>query len=119
MQRAAVREFQRVYTNATCLSADFVRRQVATRVRSEQLWRELRPSGDWAGVIGSAELSLIAQAPANLRRNTKRSGVEIAASKWYPSVSNACKCSGRVARCSMANRVIAPRARLALKLMSL
>lgn len=55
MQRAAVREFQRVYTNATCLSSDFVRRQVATRVRSEQLWRELRPSGDWAGFLPAFE----------------------------------------------------------------
>src|SRR6187402_233843 len=49
MQKAAVREFQRVYTNMTCLSSDFVRKQVNARVRSEQLWRELRPKGDWAG----------------------------------------------------------------------
>ena len=51
MQQAAVREFQRVYTNMTCLSADFVRKQVGARVRSEQLWRELRPAGDWAGFL--------------------------------------------------------------------
>jgi carboxypeptidase Taq len=46
--KAAVREFKRVYRNMTCLSSDFVRRQVGARVRSEQLWRELRPKGDGA-----------------------------------------------------------------------
>jgi carboxypeptidase Taq len=55
MQRAAVREFQRVYTNMTCLSSDFVRRQVTTRVRSEQLWRELRPKSDWQGFLPAFE----------------------------------------------------------------
>jgi carboxypeptidase Taq len=39
----------------TCLSADFVRRQVAARVRSEQLWRQLRPTGDWAGFLPAFE----------------------------------------------------------------
>src|SRR3982750_2962408 len=39
MQQAAICEQRRLYTNMTCLSADFVRRQVTTRIRSEQLWR--------------------------------------------------------------------------------
>ena len=39
MQQAAIREQARVYTNMTCLSSDFVRRQVVARMRSEQLWR--------------------------------------------------------------------------------
>ena len=55
MQQAAVAEFRRVYTNMTCLSAEFVRRQVGARVRSEQLWRELRPKGDWAGFLPAFE----------------------------------------------------------------
>jgi carboxypeptidase Taq len=55
MQRAALREFKRVYTNATCLSSDFVRRQVAARVRSEQLWRGLRPNGDWKAFLPAFE----------------------------------------------------------------
>ncbi|MHB1102751.1 MAG: carboxypeptidase M32 [Devosia sp.] len=55
MQQAALREFQRVYTNMTCLSADFVRKQVGARVRSEQLWRELRPAGDWSGFLPAFE----------------------------------------------------------------
>lgn len=55
MQQAALREFQRVYTNMTCLSSDFVRKQVGARVRSEQLWRELRPAGDWAGFLPAFE----------------------------------------------------------------
>lgn len=54
-QQAALREFQRVYTNMTCLSSDFVRQQVAARVRSEQLWRELRPAGDWATFLPAFE----------------------------------------------------------------
>ena len=45
MQKAALREFKRVYTNMTCLSPAFVQRQVGAQVRSQQLWRELRPSG--------------------------------------------------------------------------
>ena len=45
----AVREFRREYTNRTCLPAEFVERQVATRMRSEQLWRELRAKNDWKG----------------------------------------------------------------------
>lgn len=53
--QASLREFERVYTNMTCLSADFVRRQVNARVRCEQLWRELRPKGDWAGFLPAFE----------------------------------------------------------------
>lgn len=53
--QASLREFKRVYTNMTCLSADFVRRQVNARVRCEQLWRELRPKGDWAGFLPAFE----------------------------------------------------------------
>lgn len=54
-RQASLREFKRVYTNMTCLSADFVRRQVNARVRCEQLWRELRPKGDWAGFLPAFE----------------------------------------------------------------
>lgn len=55
MQQAAVREFRRVHTNMTCLSADFVRKQVNARIRSEQLWRELRPTGDWKSFLPAFE----------------------------------------------------------------
>lgn len=54
-QKASLREFKRVYTNLTCLSADFVRRQVNARVRCEQLWRELRPTGNWAAFLPAFE----------------------------------------------------------------
>ena len=47
MQRIAVMELKRSTINRTCLSADFVRKQTGQRLRSEQLWRLLRPSGDW------------------------------------------------------------------------
>jgi carboxypeptidase Taq len=67
-QKAAVREQQRVYTNMTCLSADFVRRQVVTRMRSEQLWRELRAKNDWAGFLPAFEAVVaVAREEADLR----------------------------------------------------
>ena len=67
-QQAAIREWRRVYTNMTCLSADFVRKQVNARVRSEQLWRELRPKADWAGFLPAFEgVIAIAREEAALR----------------------------------------------------
>jgi carboxypeptidase Taq len=50
-QCAAVREFSRHYTNLTCLPAEFVERQTNTRMRCEQLWRDLRAKNDWAGFL--------------------------------------------------------------------
>lgn len=50
-QAAAVREFRRVYTNMTCLPTEFVERQTRARMRSEQLWRDLRARNDWAGFL--------------------------------------------------------------------
>jgi carboxypeptidase Taq len=47
-QLAAVREFKRQYVNMTCLPTEFVERQTKARMRSEQLWRDLRPKNDWA-----------------------------------------------------------------------
>jgi carboxypeptidase Taq len=47
-QRAALREFKRQYVNMTCLPTEFVERQTRARMRSEQLWRDLRPKNDWA-----------------------------------------------------------------------
>ncbi|MGE4253194.1 MAG: carboxypeptidase M32 [Parvibaculaceae bacterium] len=54
-RRASLHEFRQLYTNMTCLSSDFVRKQVAARIRCEQLWRELRPKGDWAGFLPALE----------------------------------------------------------------
>ena len=48
-QQAALREFERQYINMTCLPVEFVRRQTEATMRSEQMWRALRPTGDWAG----------------------------------------------------------------------
>ena len=47
MQRIAVKEFKRSYINRTCLSSAFVQKQTEQRLRCEQLWRQLRPTGDW------------------------------------------------------------------------
>jgi carboxypeptidase Taq len=51
MQSVAVQEFKRSYVNRTCLSSAFVQKQTEQRLRCEQLWRQLRPSGDWAGFL--------------------------------------------------------------------
>ncbi|MEX1181501.1 MAG: carboxypeptidase M32 [Cucumibacter sp.] len=50
-QQAALREFRRAYLNLTCLPSEFVERQTIAAMRCEQLWRELRPQGDWPGLL--------------------------------------------------------------------
>ncbi len=54
-QQSALRELRRDYLNKTCLPADFVRRQTEATMRSEQMWRELRPRGDWTGFLPALE----------------------------------------------------------------
>ncbi|MBO6539683.1 MAG: carboxypeptidase M32 [Rhizobiaceae bacterium] len=48
-QHKAVAEFRRMWTGMTCLPPEFVERQTKTRMRCEQLWRDLRAKNDWAG----------------------------------------------------------------------
>lgn len=48
-QQVALTEFERVYRNLTCLPSDFVKRQTAVNMRSEQAWRKLRAANDWEG----------------------------------------------------------------------
>lgn len=50
-QRTAIAEQKRSYINLTCLTSDFVEKQVAARMKSEQLWRRLRPTGDWKAFL--------------------------------------------------------------------
>jgi carboxypeptidase Taq len=50
-QTIAVKEFKRSYINRTCLSSAFVRKQTEQRLRCEQLWRQLRPMGDWKAFL--------------------------------------------------------------------
>jgi carboxypeptidase Taq len=54
-QKLAVAEFERVYVNATCLPTEFVQRRTAATMRSEQLWRDLRPKGDWDTFLPALE----------------------------------------------------------------
>jgi carboxypeptidase Taq len=54
-QQSAVKEFRRQYTNLTCLPVEFVERQTTARMRSEQLWRDLRAKNDWAGYLPALE----------------------------------------------------------------
>ena len=65
-QQAALREFRRHYTNLTCLPVEFVERQTTARMRSEQLWRDLRAKNDWAGFLPSLEgvISLVREEAA-------------------------------------------------------
>ncbi len=67
-QRIGLAEFKRRYVNATCLPSDFVRRQTTATMRSEQLWRTLRPSGDWAQFAPALEkVVALAREEAGLR----------------------------------------------------
>ena len=67
-QRAAVAEFKRSYINRTCLSSDFVARQVNAAMRCEQLWRQLRAKNDWNDFLPSFEnIVLLAQEEASRR----------------------------------------------------
>ncbi len=54
-QKTAIAEFKRNYVNQTCLSSAFVQKQAETRIRCEQLWRQLWPAGDWAGFLPALE----------------------------------------------------------------
>ena len=68
MQITALNEFERDYINRTCLSSNFVRRQVPARVRSEQLWRELRSTGNWKDFLPAFEgIVSLAREEAQLR----------------------------------------------------
>lgn len=75
MQKAAVRELRRVHTNMTCLPASFVAAQVQARVRSEQLWRTLRPANDWAGFLPTLE-AVIAKAREEAQMRADVLGLE-------------------------------------------
>lgn len=48
-QQAAVRELERSWIAATCLPAEFVEKYTQTRMRCEQLWRDMRARNDWKG----------------------------------------------------------------------
>jgi carboxypeptidase Taq len=67
-QKAAVAEFKRGYINRTCLTSEFVARQVSARMRCEQLWRQLRAKNDWADFLPSFEnVVALAREEASLR----------------------------------------------------
>lgn len=66
-QKAAVAEFKRSYINRTCLSSDFVARQVNAALRCEQLWRQLRAKNDWNDFLPSFE-NIVALAQEEAQR---------------------------------------------------
>lgn len=69
-QRAAVAEFKRGYINRTCLSSDFVARQVNAALRCEQLWRQLRAKNDWTDFLPSFE-NIVALAREEAQRRAE------------------------------------------------
>ncbi|MBM3520634.1 MAG: carboxypeptidase M32 [Alphaproteobacteria bacterium] len=73
-QEAALREFRRQHRNLTCLSSDFVARQVNARIRCEQLWRELRPRNDWQGFL-PAFAGVVALAREEAERRSQALGL--------------------------------------------
>ena len=67
-QRMALRESERSYLNLTCLSSAFVQKQVEARIRSEQRWRKLRPTGNWTDFLPLLEnIVVLAREEAELR----------------------------------------------------
>jgi len=54
-QARALAEFRRDHLSLTCLPTEFVEHQTRTRMRCEQLWRDLRPKNDWAGFLPALE----------------------------------------------------------------
>jgi carboxypeptidase Taq len=48
-------EFEKRYRNMTCLPAEFVERQTAARMKSEQMWRVMRGRNDWEGFLPALE----------------------------------------------------------------
>jgi carboxypeptidase Taq len=73
-QQAALREFRRHHANLTCLPSDFVERQTTARMRSEQLWRDLRAKNDWTAFLPSLE-SVIALAREEAALRADRTGL--------------------------------------------
>jgi carboxypeptidase Taq len=45
--RIGLDEFKRQYLHLTCLPPEFVEERTKTAMQAEQLWRQLRPQGDW------------------------------------------------------------------------
>ncbi len=67
-QQAGLAEFKRQYLHLTALSPNFVRHRTQTTMRCEQLWRELRPSGDWSAFAPALEkVVALAREEAQLR----------------------------------------------------
>ncbi len=67
-QRTGLAEFERQYLHLTCLSPDFVHRRTQTAMRCEQLWRDLRPTGDWKAFAPALEkVVALAREEAQLR----------------------------------------------------
>lgn len=69
-QSAALREFKREHTNLICLPPEFVERKTKARLRSEQLWRDLRAKNDWLGFLPALEgVIALVREEAALRAN--------------------------------------------------
>ncbi len=50
-QQLGLNEFERLYQHLTCLPSQFVRTRTKTSMVCEQLWRQLRPQGNWKNLV--------------------------------------------------------------------
>ncbi|VAW20013.1 Thermostable carboxypeptidase 1, partial [hydrothermal vent metagenome] len=67
-QATGVNELKRLYEQNVCLSADFVGKKTQTSMNCEQLWRRLRPTGDWKAFAPALkEVVEIARQEAKIR----------------------------------------------------
>ena len=73
-QAANLREISREYGEATCLSADFVRRQSVASSQSEQAWRVHRAENDWSSMVPHLE-AVIANAREEAAIRAEKSGL--------------------------------------------
>jgi carboxypeptidase Taq len=72
-QKLAVAEFEKGYINATCLPTEFVERRTAATMRSEQLWRDKRATGDWDGYLPAMEgVVALVREEAQLRASARQ-----------------------------------------------
>jgi carboxypeptidase Taq len=87
----AVSEFKRSYINRTCLSSSFVQKQTEQRLRCEQLWRQLRPSGDWKAFLPafSAVIGTMREEAALRADALKLSPYDALADQYDPGARNA------------------------------
>lgn len=98
-QRIALSEFKRAYTNLTCLPTEFVSRQTALGMRTEQMWRKKRGEGDWDGFAPAlTEVLELAREEAQMRAGVLKLDPYDALMEQYDPGSRAAEVSDTFAK---------------------